>query len=494
MGRQPRIRVRARRAAAGLLVAAAMVAAAVRSGGAQGLGGAGTINGTVKDPSGAVVAGATAIILNPVSGFTLTATSDGSGRFLFRNLPPNPYHVVVTAPGFQPYESDLEVRSAVPIALAIPLQIAGTNETVTVTAPSAFVEGTPTSHTDLDRQQLARLPLATDSSALSSAITLAAPGVVADSNGFFHPLGDHAQTQFSIDNQPVTDQQSRTYSNQISLDAVQSMEVMTGVPPAEFGDKDSLVVRVITKSGLDDLKPAGAVSLSESRFGTWQGQTSVGFGNGRVGNFVTVAALRGNRFLDSPEFEPLHDRGDSENVFDRFDLRPNGRDAIHVNLTVARSFFQVPNTYDQQAAGQDERQRVMTFNIAPGWTRVVGPSLLVAANAYVRHDGVEYFPSANPFADLPATISQNRSLTNAGGKIDLSYFKGRHNAKVGVQVGFTALTERFTSVSPTRRSTRRASMPAAGRSPARRRPRRPGACRPASRRTRPSSPASRRTT
>jgi hypothetical protein len=57
---------------------------------------------------------------------------------------------------------------------------------------------------------------------------------VADSNGFFHPVGDHAQAQFSIDNQPVTDQQSRLYSNQISPDAVQSMEVITGAPPAGF--------------------------------------------------------------------------------------------------------------------------------------------------------------------------------------------------------------------------------------------------------------------
>ena len=92
-------------------------------------------------------------------------------------------------------------------------------------------------------------------------ITLASPGVVADSNGFFHPVGDHAQTQFAIDNQPVTDQQSRLYSNQISQDAVQSLEVMTGVAPAEYGDKTSLVVRIVTKSGLDQAKPTGSASV-----------------------------------------------------------------------------------------------------------------------------------------------------------------------------------------------------------------------------------------
>src|SRR5438046_7082614 len=105
---------------------------------------------------------------------------------------------------------------------------------------------------------------------------MASPGVVADSNGFFHPIGDHAQTQFSIDNQPVTDQQSRVYSNQISPDAVQSMEVITGVAPAEYGDKSSLVVHIVTKSGLGQSKPAGSVSLEYGSFKTPTGEVNLG--------------------------------------------------------------------------------------------------------------------------------------------------------------------------------------------------------------------------
>jgi outer membrane receptor protein involved in Fe transport len=439
-GRFSRFKVRMTVAA---LVVVIAVAGLVPLLSAQGLGGAGTIDGTVKDPSNAVVVGATVIILNPITGFTRTAETDGSGHFVFRNLPPNPYHLVATAKGFQTFEQDVDVRSAVPISLMIPVKIAGATETVNVSGHPDLVENNPTAHTDLDQTQLARLPIPANSSGLSSAITLASPGVVADSNGFFHPMGDHAQTQFSIDNQPVTDQQSRTYSNQISLDAIQSMEVMTGVPPAEFGDKDSLVVRVITKSGLNQGKPSGSASFNVGSFGTPQGEFSVGFGGDRFGNFLTVSALRGNRFLDSPEFTALHDTGNSESLFDRFDLRPNSRDTFHLNLSVARSTFQVPNTYDQQVAGQDQRQRIVTFNVAPGWTRIISPTLLFAANAYVRRDAVTYSPSANPFADLPATISQQRSLTNYGAKFDLSYYKGRHNAKVGGQVSFTSLSEHF---------------------------------------------------
>jgi hypothetical protein len=49
--------------------------------------------------------------------------------------------------------------------------------------------------------------------------------IVADSNGFFHPLGDHAQATFSIDGQPISDQQSKVFSTQIPLNAISSMEL-----------------------------------------------------------------------------------------------------------------------------------------------------------------------------------------------------------------------------------------------------------------------------
>ena len=55
---------------------------------------------------------------------------------------------------------------------------------------------------------------------------------------------------FSVDGQPITDQQSKVFSNQIPVDAVQSMEVIEGAPPAEYGDKTSLVIVVTTRSGL----------------------------------------------------------------------------------------------------------------------------------------------------------------------------------------------------------------------------------------------------
>jgi hypothetical protein len=411
----------------------------------QELGGAGTVQGTVKDPTGAAMAAVTVDLSNPVSGLKRSATTDTAGRFVFRNLPPNNYHVQVTAQGFAAYETDVDVRSAVPIEVAVGLKLAGTSESVQVVGHAEdLVERDPTAHTDVDQSLIARLPLESTSLGLNQVITMASPGVVADSNGFFHPVGDHAQTQFSIDNQPVTDQQSRVYSNQISPDAVQSMEVITGVAPAEYGDKSSLVVHIVTKSGLDQPKPRGDVNVGYGSFSAPSFDANIGAGSHTFGNFLSLSGVSTDRYLDPPEFEPLHDHGRNTSFFDRLDAHAGATATFHLNVQMAQSSFDVPNTYDQNDAGQDQHQKIDTFNVAPGWSQVIGGSTLFSANAFMRRDHLVYTPSADPFADSSASVSQDRTLTNIGVKIDLAHSHGPHNVKMGAAFNATKLEENFT--------------------------------------------------
>src|SRR5467141_3019254 len=130
------------------------------------------------------------------------------------------------------------------------------------------VENESTFHTDIDRGLFERLPLESASSSVSSLVTLASPGAIADSNGLVHAIGDHAESSFSIDGQPVTDQTSKVFSNQIPIDSIQSLEVISGAPPAEFGDKTSLVIKVTTRSGLGQTQPTGSITSSYGSFGS----------------------------------------------------------------------------------------------------------------------------------------------------------------------------------------------------------------------------------
>src|SRR5262245_33656024 len=154
---------------------------------AQGLGGAGTVQGVVKDPTGGVMQAVVVKISNPVSGFSRTTTTDSVGRYQFTNLPPNQYHITVDVQGFQRFERDVDVRTGVPIAVDFTLALAVAETRVDVVGHvEDLLERDPSAHTDIDQGLIAKLPIET-SGGLNQIVTLASPGVVSDSNGFFHP-------------------------------------------------------------------------------------------------------------------------------------------------------------------------------------------------------------------------------------------------------------------------------------------------------------------
>jgi hypothetical protein len=279
-----------------------------------------------------------------------------------------------------------------------------------------------------------------------------------------------------VDGQPITDQQSKVFSNQIPSDSIQSLEVIEGAPPAEYGGKTSVIVKVTTRSGLDQTTPRGEVTTSFGNFGTATLNLNAAYGGEKWGNFISIGGLDTDRFLDPPEFVTLHDKGNEENLFDRLDFKISNNDTIQLNLGFTRSWFQTPNTWDQQlqtctvlsalcsgaqysaGSGQlnpitgaplgpaDQRSQIRTFDIAPTWTRVIGSNAVYTLALFVRHDQYNYYPSNDPFADYGPiqneTVSQLRFLTNAGARTDWSYVKGIHNLKVGAVYEQTFLTEK----------------------------------------------------
>ena len=213
----------------------------------------------------------------------------------------------------------MEIRSAVGTDLKLVLQIAGASQTVTVESAASLVEDTSTFHIDVDRDLFNKVPLESASSTLSSLVTLTTPGVAADSNGLFHGLGDHASNSFSVDGQSITDQQSKVFSNQLPSNSIQSIEVISGAPPAEYGDKTSLVIVATTRSGQGVTKPTGDIYASYGAFGSANGGFNLSYGGKSWGNFIEVDGLNTGRFLDPPEFSVFHDKGNEENFFDRID-------------------------------------------------------------------------------------------------------------------------------------------------------------------------------
>src|SRR3982751_149945 len=99
---------------------------------AQGMGSSGAVAGTVTDPTGLVVAGATVQLLNRGTGFDKAVQTDNAGAFRFVNLAPQNYHLQVTAPGFQTYVEDMGVRAGVPVNKNVTLNLAQSTSTIEV--------------------------------------------------------------------------------------------------------------------------------------------------------------------------------------------------------------------------------------------------------------------------------------------------------------------------------------------------------------------------
>lgn len=409
---------------------------------AQSPGSAGTIDLAVTDPAGASIPRAEIQLRNPLTGFRLAAETDPAGVARLTNIPYNRYHLEIRAASFAAATLHPDVRSAVPLTLKIQLNLASAQTTVDVEASADdLLENVAHAHTDLDAHLFSKLPTYSPASSLSDALMHGAPGIVADSNGFFHPLGDHAQTSFVVDGQPINDQQSKTFSTQIPLNAIQSLEIITGAPSAEYGDKTSLVVATTTKSGLGRPQGFGSLQGGYGSFGTVESNATLGAGSKSFGNFLALNAGRSGRFLDTPEFRPIHAIGNHQSIFNRTDYQPGQGHALHLNVFGARSWFQVPNTLDQPQ--QDQRQQFTTFSTGLGWQYTPNASTLLSVNPFVRQDRVNYYPSRDIEDDTPISLGQNRHLTNYGVRTDVSLIRGRHNVKTGFQTMQTRLKENF---------------------------------------------------
>src|SRR5207248_4986434 len=203
----------------------------------------------------------------------------------------------------------------------------------------------------------------------------------------------------------------------------------------------------------------GSLTASFGTFGTANAGFDLAYGGAKAGNYISVSGLNTGRFLDPPEFQVMHAKGNEENLFDRVDFKFSNADSMQLNLGFTRSWFQTPNSFDDLNIGAidpsgnpvgpaDQRSQIKTFNIAPSWTHLISQNALVTFGAFVRRDQFNYYPSANPFADFSPiqslTIGQDRNLTNAGLRSDVNYTSGIHNVKVGATYAQTFLNEKDT--------------------------------------------------
>ena len=126
--------------------------------------------------------------------------------------------------------------------------------------------------------------------------------------------------------------------------------MIEGAPPAEYGDKTSVVIVATTRSGLGSTTPHGDVTASYGTFGTANLGLNLAYGGQKWGNFIASERPANWPFSGWAGIPNLHDHGNEENLFDRIDLKLTSADTLGLNLSFTRSWFQTPNSYDAQNA------------------------------------------------------------------------------------------------------------------------------------------------
>lgn len=400
----------------------------------------GTVQGTVKDPGGALVPDAEVTITQPLTRYTQKVQTDRQGAFKLVNVPFNTYTVRATAAGFQPTEQVIDLETTVPLNLDLSLQISGTEAAVTVTADNTALLEPDRSSSDTDiNQSILERPVGAAPSRAIESIVASAPGFVTDDNGRMHPRGSESQVQYVVDGIPVTDNLSAIFSTSLDARTMRTVEVLTGGIPAEFGDKLAGVINVNTRSGLEGPTQAG-LSFSGGSFSTGEISADFATHTKRFGFLTSLSATTSQRYLDSPSIDNFHNFGRTGKGFFRLDYQFDQNNSLRGVFTFGGTNFQVANRLEQEQAEQDQRQRLRDSSQSITYQHIFSTNALGQFSVFNRFSRAKLF--SNP-TSTPVVAFQDRSLQNYGGIGSVALTRGSHNIKIGGQVTITPVTENF---------------------------------------------------
>ena len=217
----------------------------------------GQIIGTVTDPSGAIVAGASVSVRSVATGAERVTTTNPAGEFTVPNLLPENYEVTVTAAGFETVKQTATVTVGMKLGLDFKLPVGRAQTVVEVQAAGAVTVNTETQTISqvLSTQQMLELPTITRDP-YSLVVT---SGNVSEDDPSGRGAGvsinglRSAGTNILLDGVANNNEFMASVGQMVPLDSVQEIGIITNNFTAEYGRADAGVINVTTKSGTNDL-------------------------------------------------------------------------------------------------------------------------------------------------------------------------------------------------------------------------------------------------
>ncbi len=372
-----------------------------------------SLSGTVEDSLGRPIKGAKVTLKGATGNIVSSRITGAEGRFVFSAVASGTYELDVNRSGFKPGVSIVAVggRAAKPIMIALAAEQALSLAVVAERLEVARNELSPETGSSVYRfseKAIQQLPQGTDTP--MSSVLLQAPGVAQDSYGGLHIRGEHAEIQYRIDGIELPEGIAAGFSETLSPRFAQSVSLLEGALPAQYGYHTAGVVQIQTKSG--ESFQGGDVEMYGGQRNTVQPNFELGGTKGNLSYYTTGYYLQNSRGLEPPTPGPqaIHDYTNQGNGFGYLSdfLSPTTRIAAFGGFNL--SHYQIPANPDQPpvfklagvseypSAGLQETQFEQNYYGVVALQGVLEHNIDYQVSGFTRYSTLSFHP--DPAGDL----------------------------------------------------------------------------------------------
>jgi predicted hotdog family 3-hydroxylacyl-ACP dehydratase len=390
----------------------------------------------VRDPQGQSAA-ATAELVSESNQVKKNFAIPADGRYLASELAFGVYRLTITAQGFAPWSGLLEVRSEVPVRVAVVLGVAALNTKIEVSDAATILNPSEagtiySSGSEALREHVA----AQDGRDLSDAVN-DQPGWLYEANGVLHPRGSEYQVQYVLDGMPLTQNRSPAFAPPLDVGDVESMRVMTAGFPAEYGRKLGGVIELTTEKN-PPVGWHGRIEAGGGSFDSLSGTAEIGYTAGKNHLEFGGRGFHSDRYLDPPVLQNFTNWGNSNGFSAAYERDFSARDRLRFTITRSETRYTVPNELVQQAAGQRQDGDNTEISGQIYYQHISSENLLWTFSGSVRD--ASFNLRSNNLA-TPVIVSQDRGYREGYVRADVAGHAGHHDWKAGVDSLFTPVHE-----------------------------------------------------
>ncbi len=404
----------------------------------------------VTDPSGRGVK-ASVQVASQANDYHASLTTNDDGRLDLQNLPFGIYRLEVRRAGFALASSPVEIRSSIPLAVAIQLGLSSLNQSVKVSAANTLIDPDQAGSVDHVGSDFIQHRLSSIPGRSIQDLVNSQPGWLYEGNAVLHPRGSEYQTQFVVDGIPLTDNRSPSFGPEIEADDVQSMSIYTAGIPAEYGRKMGGVVELNT---MEDSQPGfhGQAVLSGGSF-----DTLGGFGEGQYLWGKNTFGLSASGDMTSHYLNPVvpenyANTGTVGDFSGHYERELTSKDRLNFTLRHELSRYELPNEqvqeaphpdpYDSSLPPESQLQNANNFETMGilSYQHSFSSDAIGDFHAMVR-DNANHFYS-NVYS-TPIEVFQHNWFNEAYFKGAITVSHGRHEIKAGVESDNMFLHENF---------------------------------------------------